>query len=180
MIHISGGALILFALMLMVLPIPWILAAFLAAALHELAHILTVILLGGRVNSFHIGIGGAQIRAYLPDKGSTFFSILAGPLCSLLLFLFSATYPRLAVCGIIQGIFNLLPVYPFDGGRLLAVFLSGKALRIIYSVFLIAISLILTVSIIYWGSLSDLFLCIMLLLPLMRNFPCKDSGIGVQ
>jgi Zn-dependent protease len=41
----------------------------------------------------------------------------AGPAGSILLLVFLHDFPELSVCGIAHGIYNLLPVYPLDGGR---------------------------------------------------------------
>ena len=43
----------------------------------------------------------------------------AGPVGSLSLMLMGRFFPRLALCGLVQGLFNLLPIYPLDGGRIL-------------------------------------------------------------
>ena len=43
----------------------------------------------------------------------------AGPVGSLSLMLMGRLFPRLALCGLVQGLFNLLPIYPLDGGRIL-------------------------------------------------------------
>ena len=46
-------------------------------------------------------------------------SALAGPAGSFLMLLLCRVFPEAALWGTVQGLFNLLPVYPLDGGRVL-------------------------------------------------------------
>lgn len=114
---VEPGALILLALLLLVLPLKWLLAALLAAAVHELWHLAAVRLLGGRPQGLWIGARGACMGAVLPGRGKELLAIAAGPLGSLSLVLFARALPRTALCGLIQGLYNLIPVEPLDGGR---------------------------------------------------------------
>ena len=107
------------ALMLLVLPLGWVLAALIAAAVHELGHIAAVYLCGGEVQGISLLHCGAQIDAQLFSRWKAVVAILAGPLTGLMLLFFCRWIPRVAICGFAQSIFNLLPIYPLDGGRLL-------------------------------------------------------------
>lgn len=51
---------------------------------------------------------------------------LSGPLGGLLLTLTIGYLPRLALCALVQSIFNLLPFYPLDGGRALRAMLTNR------------------------------------------------------
>ena len=118
-VYLSAAALVL------ILPLPWLLAAFLAAVIHELCHAAAVVLLGGTVHRLRVGIGGARMEVRLPGRTGEMLAALAGPAGSLMLLLLCRRMPRLAVCGLVQGLFNLLPVCPLDGGRALHCILEG-------------------------------------------------------
>lgn len=107
------------ALYVLTVPANWLAASLFCAAYHEIGHIIAVRLLGGKILSVHIRFGGAKIISFVPSSIGEIISILAGPAASLSLLLVGRIWPEAAVCGFLQGIFNLLPVYPLDGGRIL-------------------------------------------------------------
>ena len=117
--NVAAGAWIALALGLLVLPLRWLIAAFAAAFFHELCHWSAVRLCGGSMADFHMGIGGAQMEVAGLSRGQELFCALAGPLGGLLLLFFAKWFPAVAVCGVFQSAYNLLPVYPMDGGRAL-------------------------------------------------------------
>ena len=107
------------ALTLLVLPLPWVAAAVLAAAVHELCHYLAIAALGGQVGRIAVGSGGAAMELGCLSPVRELLAAAAGPVGSLSLMLMGRFFPRLALCGLVQGLFNLLPIYPLDGGRIL-------------------------------------------------------------
>lgn len=116
---VGGGLLLFLALALLLLPLNWVIAAIAAAAIHELSHYAAVRLCGGEAHWMHIGLYGAQMEVRLLTPGKELLCALAGPLGGLLLLLFARWFPRTAICGGLHALFNLLPVYPLDGGRAL-------------------------------------------------------------
>lgn len=118
-INVSPGACILAAFLLLTVPLKWLLAAWFAAVFHELCHIAAIYACGGTVCEIKVGTGGAVMETGPMTAGMELLCALAGPLGSLLLALLLRRVPELAICGFIQGIYNLLPLYPLDGGRAL-------------------------------------------------------------
>lgn len=115
---LSFPACILGALMLLVLPLRWMLAWAVAAALHELGHLVAVCLLGGRVLEIRAGARGMVMETVPMKPWQTILATAAGPGVSLSLVLLCRWMPRTALCGLAQGLYNLLPIYPLDGGRI--------------------------------------------------------------
>lgn len=118
-LRISGSFFILAALMLLILPLKWLLAAALAAAVHELFHYLALKLCRCKVLRLQVGIGGAVMDLDCISRGKELFCALAGPIGGLLLLLLAKWLPRTAICALVQSAYNLLPLFPLDGGRAL-------------------------------------------------------------
>lgn len=118
-VQISGAALLSIALMLLVLPLQWVAAALAAACWHELCHIVAVRLFGGKIGSISVGDSGAVMECGAMKPGREVVCILAGPFGSLLLLLLAKWLPRTALCGLFHGLYNLIPLFPLDGGRAL-------------------------------------------------------------
>lgn len=118
-LRVSPWLCVLLPVLVLTLPINWFAAAVAAAAIHEICHILAIYLLGGCVRGLEIQIRGAVIQADIPDKKTEILAAAAGPIGSLFLLVFCRSLPRLAMCGFVQGVFNLIPIYPMDGGRIL-------------------------------------------------------------
>lgn len=116
---VSPFAFLMGALLLLTLPLPWLAAAVAAAGIHEAGHLLAIRLLGADARKIQVGSTGAKIHTCFSDPWREFLCAAAGPGAGLLLLLAARWFPRIAVCGLVQSIYNLLPIYPLDGGRML-------------------------------------------------------------
>ena len=189
-ITITSGACIYWAILLLVIPLPWAFAWLCAAAFHELSHCVALLLCRKRIEQIHINTHGAQIHTEYLCPATTILCALAGPMGGLLLTGLGTHCPRLTICAMIQTAFNLLPVFPLDGGRAL-----GGILRLLLSESCVTAICkligITTVSIFVTLCLIAAFLlrcALLLLLPICvitaiymeRKFSCKWRSLKVQ
>ena len=107
------------ALMLLLLPLPWVIACVLATLVHEMCHAAAILCMGGQIYSLRLGSGGIRMETDSMTSGRELISTLAGPMGSALLILLAPWMPRTAVCGAVHCLYNLLPLFPLDGGRVL-------------------------------------------------------------
>lgn len=123
--QISAGALIFLAALVLLLPLQWVGAVMLAAVVHELCHAFAICLLGGSIESILISSRGIVMKTQPMSGIREIACAMAGPLGSLCLLLFVRWLPRTAVCGLFHGLYNLIPLLPMDGGRVLRGMIFG-------------------------------------------------------
>ena len=116
-LRISGGAMVLGAMLLLTVPVQWVAAAAFAGLCHELGHLLCLRRLRIPVFRVRIGACGAEIETGDLEPGQELRAALAGPAAGLLLAALWKTAPRCAACALVQSAWNLLPAPPMDGGR---------------------------------------------------------------
>lgn len=129
-IRVNADAFLWAAILLVFVPIRWIMAATAAAAVHELGHLAGILLLRCRIHEISLSPRGAVIHTDPLPPGKELLAALAGPTAGLTLLTLSESIPLAAFCAAVQSIYNLLPVYPSDGGRALycaAALLRGEA-----------------------------------------------------
>lgn len=128
-LRIDPDVYILGALYLYLLPFPWVAAAVTAGTAHEVSHLIALKMAGVKVQSITLGSFGAKIETAPMEPIQEVISALAGPAGSFLMLFLCRVFPEAALCGIIQGMFNLIPVYPMDGGRALRCAVGEKRCR---------------------------------------------------
>jgi len=159
-----------FFLIFLITPVSWSIAIFISVLVHELAHAYIANKRGWKVFGIKLELfsGSASIDSNIPERDSIPV-VAAGPISNLLLaFITLSIYiPLYSVnpildrflndlftVNIILFIFNILPIYPMDGGRILkdVLFLKMKnrklakkisgSVSLIFSIALLTLSLI--------------------------------------
>lgn len=110
---------------------------FISMLLHEISHIAAAVIWGIKTDVFSVSMLGfsAAIRVRDCNWRKQLFIYFAGPALNLLVFLVAMTLEHillsdheyiilLSVTNLFMGMFNLLPVLPLDGGRIVFVLLS--------------------------------------------------------
>lgn len=124
-VSVQFGWYIIVSLMLLLLPVRFLICWVTAALIHELFHLAVIKMFGVSVRNISIGLGGTVIQTDAMDPPAEALSALAGPCGGLFILLLRKRWPMLALCAAVQTFFNLLPLYPFDGGRVLHCVTSG-------------------------------------------------------
>lgn len=186
-IECNGPLLIMLALCVLVLPLQWLVAMVVAAMIHELGHVVALYCCGVSVRRFSVGFSGALIESSNPSIWQEMICLLAGPAAGLSALLLIRWFPRIALCALCQSAFNLLPVYPLDGGR--AVRCLSECIGIgnwicmsmEYACLVVLFGAGIYAALVLRLGLMPLFLPIMVLLQrIQRKFSCKHELHWVQ
>lgn len=178
------------ALSFLLLPIPWVLAWMIAAAIHEALHGLALRLFHYRVYGLELKFSGIRMETEPLQGASGVICALAAPVGCLAFVIVMKWIPRIAVCALLQSFYNLLPVYPLDGGRALRLLLDKLDNPRLSSVISIAVETALwaaavlvngALTIRYHLGLFPSIALIILWLSLQRaKKSCNARGKGVQ
>lgn len=181
--RIEFSACFLIALGLLILPLDWLFGAILAAVFHELCHYMTAKMLGISCLGIRIQAGGMVMELPPVSRTEELVIAAAGPVGSFFLLCFVHLYPQLAVCGAVQGTFNLLPIWPLDGGRILRCLFSNPRLCEFIersaAVGILCVGIWLGYH--YKLGLSPVFLAALVTVrAFLRKIPCNAAQLGVQ
>lgn len=143
-----------FCVCLLLLPLKLILAWYISVLIHECFHYGAILLTGGQVGHVQIGLSGVKLQTSSMNHWQEMLCAAAGPVGGILLFvLFLKRIPMLAVFGLIHCLYNLIPLYPLDGGRVLhslvGIIFKGRYYEAITSVMDSSLSILLLGCIIF-------------------------------
>lgn len=184
-IYFSRFCLCFYAILLLTMPMRLLFAAVFCAFLHEVFHVIAAMLFRKEIYEIEVGIFGAQIHMEPMDGWREFICLGAGPFGSLLVIFLFCRVPVCAFLGLAQGTFNLIPIKPLDGGRMLACILRNYMdeidvnrimtvveMTIWFLVVMIVVYLTVFIKIGIWP-LAVLVMLVIRKLP--RKIPCKLS-----
>ncbi len=144
--------------------------------IHELAHLIVGVLIGGRPQKMTISIFGISIDFYSYGKNKILCKLIfffIGPLVNILIGYLCYKYMKnsnekslIVYTNFALGIFNLFPILPLDGGKIIKEILkvivgfekSNKIMIFVSKCFLVIASLIYSVLIIKIKNIMILFL----------------------
>jgi len=187
---ISPRILIYAAVLLLCIPLPWVTAGFLAALLHEAGHLFALRLLQKQARGFQIAENGTSIHIPPMTSFEELFCTAGGLMTSLCLSALYSLFPRLSICAFVQFVYNCIPVYPLDGGRLLSCILNllvgpQRAENIVFHIGCFFLFTILLAG--CWLSFGlkigyvPLFVALSVAVKAVtRKRPCKSSHLRVQ
>lgn len=127
---------LLFLILFLFMPISYVVSVFIAVLIHEMAHAWMANRKGYHVYGIEIGLfsGSAAIDSNI-HQGDSIPVTAAGPISNLLLyglalgislFIPHPYIDHFAYVNLFLFLFNILPIYPMDGGQILRDFLMVK------------------------------------------------------
>lgn len=128
-LDIRPGAVALLAGLYFLLPLRWCVRLVLAVTVHELGHVVALMLCGAEIYGLRMEACGLALRcASLEGAMRTIAASLAGPAAGVGLFciLRGLGYPEGADLSLLYACVNLLPVLPLDGGRALQAIAAAR------------------------------------------------------
>ena len=187
-IFFQSGFFIFFSLSLLLIPVHWIFGWFVAVFVHEFFHYIVLRICKVSVLQISIGAFGADIQTGEMTTGKEILAALAGPFGSFLLLFLFRTFPYVSLCALGQLLFNLLPVYPMDGGRVMRgiciwVWGQGRGIRLsnVISLFFLTLlcAAVLMVSLRYRLGLMPMLIAALIVVRTIK-IPCKERKLIVQ
>ena len=189
-LSIKPGFCIGLCVAILVVPVQWLISWVCAAMIHELGHYLMLKILKIQICSRSIGLSGAVIRTGQMTLKQELLSALAGPLLGFCSMGLARWLPYIAICALIQNVYNILPLPGHDGSRVITCFLGLLltesvaeavlvAVRVFVLILLVGICLYLATRVSF-GYLLMWFAVGVALKCFLVKIPCKDRKQIVQ
>lgn len=105
------------AAMLLLLPTDWLFGWFIAVLIHEAGHVFALTICRHKIHAIVFDHTGIVMKTDPMHPAQEIFCALAGPVIGLGPLLVASLFPHTSVCALILSCFNMIPVYPLDGGR---------------------------------------------------------------
>ena len=170
--------------------------------LHEFGHSLACRQVGGKSDQIVLWpLGGVAYVQPPPRPGAVLWSIAAGPLVNVVLFfVLSAILPytrtleanpahffqTLWTINLVLLVFNMLPIYPLDGGQILQSILwfwlgRGRSLQVASILGFVGVAVLAVVAIQWWGfSLWTGVMLAFIAMNCWRGFKASQSLLAVD
>lgn len=181
---------IISALSILLLPLKWVIAWLIASGIHELGHYIALKIFRIHIHTVTFSHNGVIMHTEPIAIFPSLICYLSGPLCGMLLLLGVYRFPHLAICGFFQSLFNLMPIYPLDGGRaldaiLFACFTDRVAIRMKRTIMWVTLCILFLISLHLSLRFDRGYVCFLVysLLLLKVNpikIPCKHRDQIVQ
>lgn len=149
-------------------------AIFVSIFLHELAHVVVAQRAGGKVHAITLMLlGGVSEIEEMPPGNPEAVMAAVGPLTSIVLgiaglglfLLLGAASPLvrlfvyyLSVTNVVIGIFNLIPAFPLDGGRVLRALLRRRLGQVRATTVSAGVSKVMAIALVVYGLLARNFI----------------------
>ena len=189
-LSIKPGFCIGLCVAVLVVPVQWLISWFCAAMIHELGHYLMLKIHKIQIYSVTLGLSGAVIHTGQMTLKQELLSALTGPLLGFCSMGLARWLPYIAICALIQNVYNILPLPGHDGSRVLKCFLVLLltesvaeavlvAVRVFVLILLVGICLFLATRVPF-GYLLMWFAVGIALKCALVKIPCKDTKQIVQ
>lgn len=176
-LHISPFLVFLFACLGCFYRKKYVFTVLSAVLLHECGHMISLLVMRKQIQEIRFDLFGALIRSEPLSQQQEIFCALAGPAVNLAAVLIFRERPEVYAIHGALFLFNMLPIYPLDGGRALFCGLDAflpfeRAQRMIHCISLVVSFLLMlmvtSLSVHVFGGWFIMILCGLILLRLGR------------